>query len=182
MSAGRQPVLVGANPAVQLFDAAGTCTAYVSVWQVRWSTHGTGNALVLWQPTRVLVMGEDPKLADWLAGSFVRHFPELEGRTWHEPAVHQTPVHMDLSLERGLRARAGAVDVEIGDVLGHRTFSTDDFPLGAVRHGLSLVLAPCRTGQIRVGGQVLHGEVRVAGTPERPSSSAIVTDAEVWQV
>ena len=53
-----RPVLVGANPGLQLFDAQGECTGYVSLWRVDWSrNHGTGTVLVLWQPAGVRVLG-----------------------------------------------------------------------------------------------------------------------------
>ncbi|XIE81553.1 hypothetical protein AB6O49_34180 [Streptomyces sp. SBR177] len=81
----RKPILVGANPGLQLFDVSGSCTAYLSTWQVQWSTHGAGNALVLWRPDGVRVVGEDPNLALWLADHFVRHFPELDGLPWSTP-------------------------------------------------------------------------------------------------
>ena len=176
----RRPVLVGANPAVQLFDDAGDCTAYVSVWRVDWSDHGAGTALVLWQPSGVLLLAEDTGIGRWLATSFVRHFPELDGLPWHEPVVRHTPVGVELSLDSGLHASAGDVEVEIDGVLDRRAFETDEFALGNDVAGLRLVLAPCARGRITVAGTELPGGVTVTGTPARPSSSAFVTDAEVW--
>jgi hypothetical protein len=176
----RKPVLVGANPAVQLF-ADGSCTAYVSCWRVDWSTHGPGTAIVLWRPSGVSVHTDRPALGQWLADSFVRHFPELEGLPWSTPRFRPAPAHVDVDLARGLRARAGALSVVTAGVLDRRTFATDDFPLGGVPHSLSLVLGPCASGEIRVGGKALPGEIERGGTPERPGSSAFVTEAEVWR-
>ena len=176
-----EPVLVGANPAVQLFDENGTCTAYVSCWWVDWSLHGRGTALVLWQPDSVLVYGSDRHLGLWLADHFVRHFPELAGLPWRGPVFRRARARVEIDLSTGLRAGAGDLDVRAHDVLDRRTFATDDFPLGAVPHRLSLVLGPCGGGTIRHRGRTLPGRVTLGGTPERPSSSAFVTEAEVWQ-
>ncbi len=176
----RKPVLVGSNPAIQLF-ADGSCTAYVSCWRVDWSTHGPGTAIVLWQPTGVSLHTDRPALGHWLADSFVRHFPELEGLPWSTPRFRPARAHVDIDLARGMRARAGALSVVTAGVLDRRTFATDDFPLGGVPHSLSLVLGPCANGEIRLGGRTLPGEIERGGTPERPGSSAFVTEAEVWK-
>lgn len=177
----RKPILVGANPAVQLFDDAGACTAYVSCWWVDWSTHGRGTAIVLWQPTGVTVYGSDRGLGMWLADHFVRHFPELDGLRWSVPLVRRARAKVEIDLATGMRAQAGDLAVEITGVLDRRTFATDEFPLGGVPHSLSLVLGPCADGTIRLKGQRLPGRVTRGGTPERPSSSAFVTEAEVWR-
>jgi hypothetical protein len=66
-------------------------------------------------------------------------------------------------------------------VLDRRAFATDDFALGGVDHSLSLVLAPCGSGSISIGGRGLAREIERGGTPERPSSSAFLTLAEVWR-
>lgn len=176
----RQPILVGANPAVQLFDEAGDPTAYVSCWRVNWSTHGHGDAIVLWQPDGVAVYGTDRRLSLWLANHFVAHFPELDGQTWSTPRFHRRHVEIELDLDRGMRAQAGEVEVLISDILDLRAFSTDEFPLNGLDHSLSMVLGPCGSGTIRRRGHALPGRVQHSGTDDRPSSSAFITDAEVW--
>lgn len=180
--AARRPIVVGANPGLQLFDRDDNPTAYVSCWQVDWSTHGAGEALVLWLPDEVSVYGTDRRLSLWLADYFVRNFPELEGQTWSTPRFRRCPVAVDLSLARGLRARAGDVSVVISGVQDRRAFATDEFPLAGVDHSLSMVLGPCAHGRVFRHGRPLPGEVHHSGTPERPSSSAFVTEAEVWRV
>ncbi|MZD05688.1 hypothetical protein GTW43_11395 [Streptomyces sp. SID5785] len=177
----RKPILVGANPGLQLFDASGACTAYVSTWRVEWSTHGAGNALVLWRPDGVRAVGKDPRLTLWLADHFVRHFPELDGLPWSAPRFHRSPVHVDLDLAVGLLARGGGVEVHMSDVLDRRAFATDAFPLGGVEHSLSLVNGPCAQGGTRVDGHVQPGVIMRGGTPDRPSSSAFLAAAEVWR-
>ncbi|WP_199551041.1 hypothetical protein [Streptomyces sp. N35] len=177
----RQPILVGANPGLQLFDRSGSCTAYISTWQVEWSTHGAGNVLVLWRPDGVRVVGEDPHLALWLADHFVRHFPELEGLPWTAPRFHRSTVQVRLDLASGLQARGGGIDVRMAEVLDRRAFATDQFPLGGVEHSLSLVLGPCGRARALVDGRVQPGEISRGGTPDRPSSSAFLAAAEVWR-
>lgn len=174
-------LLVGANPAVQLFDDDGACTAYASCWRVDWSIHGAGAAIVLWQPTGVSVHAPDEHLGMWLAEAFVRHFPELNGQTWSRPRHHSTSVQVDVDLHGGMVARAGTVSVRTSDVLDVRAFRTDEFRLDGVDHDLSLVLAPCTDGSIDIDGHPVPGAIRRSGTAERPTSSAFVTDAEVWR-
>lgn len=177
----RRPVLVGANPGLQLFDADGTCTGYVSVWRVDWSRrHGTGTAVVLWLPTGVRVLSADLSLAQWLAEEFTRHFPELDGLHWSPPQYEQVPVRVTIDLAHGLHARAGDVEVRLTDVLDVRSVATDDFPLGGAGHSLRLVLGPCREGHLSIAGRSVPGQVQHGGTAERPSSSAFLAEAEVW--
>lgn len=177
----RRPVLVGANPGLQLFDADGGCTGYASVWRVDWSRqHGAGTALVLWQPDTVRVLGSDLALARWLAEDFTRHFPELDGLPWPAPDYQREPVELAIDLAAGMHARAGDVEVQLSGVLDVRAVATEEFPLGSVPHSLRLVLAPCRTGRLSIGGQPVPGQVHRSGTPSRPSSSAFLAEAEVW--
>jgi len=172
-------LFVGANPFVRLFDAEGAVTAAASVWVADWSVKGPGTALVLWHEGSVRVLGSDVELARWLEHDFTRHFPEMEGLAWPPSTVEKVPVVVEAGLD-SLHAKAGDVVVTAGDVLGRRAYTTDSFDLDGTPHGLSLVLAPARSGTITVGGVDVPGEVVVEGTPERPSSSAFLTAAEVW--
>lgn len=175
------PILVGANPGVQLFDHAGACVAFASCWRVDWSTHGAGSAIVLWQPGTVEVYGSDRRLAEWLTEGFVKHFPELEGLPWSTPHYASTTVEVSISLASGLYARAGNIRVEASQVLDRRMFSTDMAVHDGTRCRLALVIGPCARGVVVVDGRPLAGQVRRSGTPSRPQSSAFVTEAEVWQ-
>jgi hypothetical protein len=179
--AGRRLLLVGANPGVSLFTGD-ELSAFASVWVVRWSEHGAGRAIVLWHDGSVRVLATDRHLGHWLAQYFTRHFPEVAGVPWPEPDVHRVDVDVELDLRTGLDARAGDVRVWMDGVMQRRAFSTDKFDLAGTAHSLSLVVAPTASARITVGGQALPGEVRVTGTPERPSSSAFLADAEVWRV
>jgi hypothetical protein len=178
--ATRRVVLVGANPAVQLFDGE-IVTAYASAWRVDWSPFGRGTALVLWHDGRVHVYGADTRLARWLEREFVRFFPEVAELPWPEPTVARRPVHLANNLATGMEARAGDVHIQMSDVVDRRTFATDDFPLGGIPHSLSLVLAPCSQAAVSIRGRRVPGEIKLGGTPERPGSSAFTTEAEVWK-
>lgn len=178
--ATRRVVLVGANPGFQLFDGD-RVTAFVSAWRVDWSPHGAGTAVIRWQDDEVHLYGTNRRLASWLERDFTRHFPEVEGLAWPDPVFHHVPARVDIDLARGARVHAGDLSLHMGDVRDQRSFTTDDFPLGGVDHSLHLVLGPCFAGQGRVRGRMMEGEIVTSGTPDRPGSSAFVTEAEVWR-
>jgi hypothetical protein len=168
-------VLTGANPGVLLRDG-GAVTAFASVWQVDWSERGAGRAVVLWHDGRVRLLGPDPELAQWLAGTFVRHFGEVDGLPWEPGPPERVDVALDLDLGRGLVAKAGDVTVEIEDVLDRRPFAMDGLTLGGVTYALSNVYAPCRTARITVGGTPVPGAPEVEGD----SSTAFLATTEHW--
>jgi hypothetical protein len=174
-------ILAGSNPGVRLTDGD-VVTAFASVWTVDWSVRGAGTALVLWHDDRVRAVSADPGLAGWLAGYFVRHFPEVDGLPWPEPAVETAPVSVDMDLTTGLTARGAGIEVTMSEVLGRRTFATDSFALDGVPHSLQLLLAPVAYASVTVDGQAVPGQVTVGGTELRPSSSAFLATAEVWSV
>lgn len=178
---GRQVILVGANPGVSLFTGD-QLSAFASVWVVRWSTHGSGRAIVLWHDGQVRVLATDPALGHWLSQYFTRNFPEVAGVPWPEPTVQRAEVTVDLDLATGLQARARDVSVRMDAVLHRRTFSTDEFDLAGVPHSLQLMVAPMGRARVAAGGHALPGSVVLGGTPERPSSSAFMAEAEVWSV
>lgn len=170
-------MLTGANPGVLLRDG-GAVTAFASVWQVDWSEHGTGPAIVLWHDGRVRLLGPDPALAEWLADTFVRHFGEVDGLPWQRGPAERAEVELDLDLGRGLVAKAGDVTVEIEGVLDRRPFAMDGLTLGGVEYALSNVYAPCRTARITVAGTVVPGAPEVSEA--EPSSTAFLAVAESW--
>lgn len=135
-----------------------------------------GDLLVAHGPAGALA-----ELARWLESHFTRHFPEVEGLPWPEPVYHHSAVRVDVDLATGLRAHGGGFTISMNDVLDRRAFSTDDFALGDIVHSLSLVFAPCAEGRIRMRGKTLPGEIQQSGTPTRPSSSAFLSEAEVWR-
>jgi hypothetical protein len=170
-------MLTGATPGVLLRDG-GAVTAFASVWQVDWSEHGTGPAIVLWHDGRVRLLGPDPALAEWLADTFVRHFGEVDGLPWVPGAAERAEVELDLDLGRGLVAKAGDVTVEISDVLDRRPFAMSGLTLGGVDYALSNIYAPCRTARITVAGTVVPGAPEV--DPDGPSSTAFLATTESW--
>ncbi|HEX4818389.1 MAG TPA: hypothetical protein VFV66_37105 [Nonomuraea sp.] len=162
--------LMGANPGLTLF-AGGERTAFASVWRVDWSERGRGNVIVLWHEGATRVIAQDATLGTWLAGEFTRHFPEVRGLEWPEPEVTEAPVIVELDLDKGLRALAADVIVEIpGPPRARRHVRIENFDLGGVPHRLTNVYLPCDGGAMTVGG----------GTVPAESSTAFLADAEVW--
>jgi hypothetical protein len=170
-------MLTGANPGVLLREA-GAVTAFASVWQVDWSEHGSGPAIVLWHDGRVRLLGPDPELAAWLADTFVRHFGEVDGLPWEAGPAERTGVELDLDLGRGLVAKGGDVTVQIEGVLDRRPFAMSGLTLGGVEYALSNVYAPCRTARITVGGSAVPGAPEV--NEQEPSSTAFLAVVESW--
>ena len=175
------PLLVGASPGLQLFDADGDCTVVASIWRVDWSVRGRGPVLVLWRPGEVTVWGADRGLSGWLAEDFVRHFPEVKGLAWAEPRYLREEPWISLDLRTGLSAFTADVQISLREPIAVRAVAEDRFTLGDQTCRLSLVLAPCAVGEIWIAGRRLAGEVRRNGTTRRPMSSAFLAEAEVWQ-
>ena len=171
-------LLVGANPGLTLFrpgeNSVDERVAFVSVWRVDWSPNGAGRAVVLWHAGRTRILTDAPRLGRWLAESYTRHFPEVEGLPWPEPELTEAPVTVELDLARGMRATAADVTVTITDPLDRRIVSVEAFPGNGQR--LSNVYVPCRTGTLTIGGQSVDGAPRVADR----TSSAFLAEAEVW--
>lgn len=171
--------LIGANPGLTLFDAAGERTAFASVWRVDWSERGPGQAVVVWQAGEVRILTPRPELGQWLTDEFTRHFPEVAGLPWGTPAVTHTAVRLDYDLARGIRAQAADVVVEIDEPLDRRLIRVPEFDLGGTPNLLSTVYVPCAEGRLTVDGVAVAGSPQVTHEPTT-SSSAFLADAEVW--
>ncbi|MBV1851312.1 hypothetical protein [Catellatospora tritici] len=171
--------LMGANPGLTLFDESGERVAFASVWRVDWSERGSGTALVVWHDGAVRVVTEDAPLGRWLAADFTRHFPEVAGLPWPDPAVIRAQVDLDYDLSAGMVARAAGTVVEITTPLDRRLIQAPDFDLGGVAHLLSTVYIPCATGVLTIDGATVAGAPRLTREPQ-VSSSAFLADAEVW--
>ena len=172
--------LIGANPGLILFEGEGdTPKAYASVWRVDWSERGAGNAIVAWYDRRLRVVGSDPRLGEWLAGSFNRHFPEVRDLDWPEPEITTAPVDYAADLGHGIRAEGADIVVEITDPADRRLIHADEFRLGSDVNSLSTVITPCRHGSLTIAGKAMPGSPRVSDGPP-VSSTAFMADAEVW--
>jgi hypothetical protein len=159
-------LLVGANPGLTV-TRDGATVAFVSAWRVDWSAHGAGRAIVLWHEGRTSVVTATPVLGRWLADTFTRHFPEVEGLPWPEPEVTDAPVALGLDLAAGCTATGGGIAVELSGPSGHRLITVDRFQDRDLN--LSTVYAKCAAGTLTVDGR------QVAGT-----AAGFVADAEVW--
>ncbi|NUR52319.1 MAG: hypothetical protein HOV71_29695 [Hamadaea sp.] len=160
--------LIGANPGMTVRDGD-RLLAFASVWRVDWSERGAGLALVLWHTGTTRVVTGSPELGRWLADEFTRHFPEVRGEQWPDPAVVDAPVAWEQDLGVGLRASAADVTVEITGPKDRRLVRDEAFDLGGVPHLLSTVYLPCVSGTLTVGGSSVTGQTH-----------AYLADAEVW--
>lgn len=177
---GHELAFVGANPAALLWDGD-QATAFVSVWQVDWSTEGPGGAVVFCRPGELRVLCDPPLLGRWLFDTFVTHFGELrhfEDRP-ARPTVEQATVKVDLDLTAGLHATAGDLNVRITGILDRRRLLENGLRLGNVPWSLCNVYMPCRTARIEAGGAVVPGSPRLKEGPP-VGSSAFLAVAETW--
>lgn len=117
------------------------------------------------------MVATDVELGRWLAQEFTRHFPEVQGLDWPEPAVEAGDVVLELDLARGMTAWAADITVTLRNPGEPRLFTTDAFELGGVRHSLSTVVAQCSQGSVELGSVPLNGVVK-----------GFLADAEVWSL
>ncbi len=171
-------VLVGANPGL-LLRHDGAAVAFASVWQVDWSTAGSGSALVLCHAGSTRVYGANERLCRWLVEEFTQHFPESAG-TGGDPYYFEAAVEIDIDLEHGMQAVADGVVVQLSDPLDWRTFRAERVELGNKAYELSNVLVPCASGSINVDGEPLPGQPVRSEDNGQPGSSAFLAVAEVW--
>lgn len=173
-------LLFGANPGVTLFtpDQPETPVAFACVWRVDWSTHGPGEALLLWYDGAPRLVTPAPQLGRWLADSFTRHFPEVKGLPWPSPEVTVAPVVIESDPAEGVRAEGADLRIEITGPLDRRAITLDAFPGNGF--ALSNVYTPCRRGAVWLAGERIPGEPVITEGP-RISSTAFLADAEVWR-
>ena len=172
--------LIGANPFLLLYEQEKP-SGYASVWRVDWSEQGSGNAMIVWLPTGMRVIGSDLRLAQWLAEEFNQHFPEFRELAWQQPQATAARVDLELDLMTGMRATGADVVVEIpGPPLDRRLIEVDHFDVGGQPHRLRAVLMPCASGRLIVEGRSVPGIPQVVIREEGVFSSAVLADAEVW--
>jgi hypothetical protein len=177
---GHELAFVGANPSALLWDGDRP-TAYVSVWQVDWSSEGAGGAIILLRPGELRVLCDPPVLGRWLFDTFVTHFPELnsfEDRP-ARPSVEQAAVKIDLDLTAGLHATAGDLNIRITGILDRRRVLDSGLRIANVPWSLCNVYMPCRSARIEAGGSVVPGTPRVKEGPQISSTASLVV-AETW--
>jgi hypothetical protein len=176
---GHELAFVGANPVASLWEGD-QATAFVSVWQVDWSSEGPGGALVLCRPGELRVLCDPPVLGRWLFDTFVTHSSELNNfELPSRPSVEKAAVRVDLDLTAGLHASAADVSVRITGILDRRRRLENGLRLGGVPWSLSQVLMPCRSARIETAGAVVPGLPRVADGPPVNSTASLAV-AETW--
>ena len=177
---GHELAFIGANPAALLWDGD-RASAFVSVWQVDWSSEGPGGAVVLCRAGELRVLCDPPLVGRWLFDTFVTHFSELN----HfedlpaRPAVEQAPIKIEVDLVSGLTASAGDVTVRISGILDRRRQLENGLRIGGIPWSLSRVYAPCRSARVEVARSVVPGAPRMEDR-NPVSSSAWLAVAETW--
>jgi hypothetical protein len=177
---GRDLAFVGASPSALLWDGD-RASAFVSVWQVDWSSEGPGGAVVLAREGELRILCDPPLVGRWLFDTFVSHMSELNHfeKLPARPHVEQAPVKIEVDLVSGLTASAADVTVRISGILDRRRQLENGLRLGGVPYSLSHVVAPCRSARIEVARSVVPGSPRVEDR-DPVSSSARLTAAEIW--
>jgi hypothetical protein len=176
---GHELAFVGANPVASLWEGD-QATAFVSVWQVDWSSEGPGGALVLCRPGELRVLCDPPVLGRWLFDTFVTHSRELNNfELPARPTVEKAAVRVDLDLTAGLHASAGDVSVRITGILDRRRKLENGLRLDGVPWSLSQVSMPCRSARIETAGTVVPGLPRLTEGPPLNSSASLAV-AATW--
>lgn len=176
---------IGANPCVTLLDD-GTRTGFVSLWEAEWSVHGAGRAALVWRAgdAAVRLLTPDPRLGQWLAGTFSRHFPELDGL----PDIAE-PVDCEIAgwrvevdtVRAELRGRDGStVAASIGGALQTRPAHVPRWRLGDVPWTLTNLLTFCADAALEIDGSPVPGAASVTTAGGRVQSSAFIATHETW--
>jgi hypothetical protein len=178
---GHELAFIGANPAALLWDGD-RASAFISVWQVDWSSEGPGGAVFLAREGELRVLCDPPVVGRWLFDTFVTHFTELNqfDELPARPTVEQAPIKIDVDLVSGLTCSAGDVSIRISGILDRRRQLENGLRLGGVPWSLSHVYAPCRTARVEVARSVVPGAPRVEDRRNPVSSSAWLAVAETW--
>lgn len=177
--------LIGANPIVTLTNQ-GERVAVASMWDVAWSTHGAGRAVLVWtdgdESIRLLTPHEH--LGGWLAQTFNRHFPEFEGlpeiagpidcdiTEWH---IELHRARLEVVASDGLR-----VTISISRPVQTRPGYAHSFQLGDLQWTLTNLLTFCADAVITVGGTPIDGQPAIIQDGPRTQSTAFIATHETW--
>lgn len=192
----KRPVFVcGENPAVSLF-APGTqkLLAVASFWQITYSAHGPGNALVLWLAQNAMpgsqfspsgIFSDNIPLARLLVNSLTRYFSEFRhadvtALPYIDALCHQTHNNAG-NYTVNCQAETLRVVVEWAEPLDQKLVLYPNFPAGNQSFDLSTVICPCRCGSISMSGVPVPGEAQINTEPDgNISSTAFLAFAETW--
>jgi hypothetical protein len=177
--------LIGANPIAALTNR-GERVAVVSMWDVAWSTHGAGRAVLVWvggdESIRLLTPHEH--LGSWLAQTFNRHFPEFEGLPEiaapigcriTEWLIQPDRARLDVVASDGLR-----VTTSISRPVQTRPGYAHTFQLGDVPWMLTNLLTFCADAVIMVGGKPVEGNPTISQDGPFTRSTAFIATHETW--
>jgi len=177
--------LIGANPIATLTNR-GERVAVVSMWDVAWSTHGAGRAVLVWvggdESIRLLTPHEH--LGSWLAQTFNRHFPEFEGLPEiadpidcdiTEWLIEPARARLDVVASDGLR-----VTTSISGPVQTRPGYAPTFQLGDLPWTLTNLLTFCADAVVMVGGTPIEAQPAISQDGPWTRSTAFIATHETW--
>jgi hypothetical protein len=195
MSEIKRPVFFsGENPGMTLcIPGTEQPAAIASYWTCTDSPWGVGHALILWLDTGTspltdlgqgCILTDNQELAQILVRDLTRHFPEfreipVETLAYTDATCEHT---YDRTCYRVMCQTAEIkVEVEWSEILDRKQVIWEQFPAGEMAYDLTTVICPCRTGSIRINGNLVTGEVQTAQTAGgSPGSTAFLAFAETW--
>jgi hypothetical protein len=176
---------IGANPCATLMRGSRR-VGFVSLWDAEWSTHGTGMAVLAWADgdDAVRLLATDADLGTWLADTFSRHLPELEGLP-HIDGIVDCEV-------REWRVDAGGARADVLGADGSRVAATisrgavtrpgfvSPCRLGGATWTLTNLLTFCVDATLEVDGARVLGRPELSGANDDLTSTAFVATHETW--
>ncbi|PSL05203.1 hypothetical protein CLV30_10469 [Haloactinopolyspora alba] len=176
---------IGANPGATLFRAESRA-GFVSLWEAEWSVRGPGVAVLAWVDgdEAVRLLTPDRELGSWLAETFTRHFPELDGLPEiAEPVdcdVLDWQIGHDSARARVLGSDGSSVIAAISKPMQSRPGLALRWRLGAASWTLTNLLTFCTDATLEVDGARVLARPEINGDGEQPHSSAFIATHETW--
>lgn len=176
---------IGANPRATLMRADSRA-GFVSLWEAEWSAQGSGLAVLAWVDgdDAVRLLTPDAPLGGWLAGTFSRWFPELDGLPEIGDPIECDVVEWHIGPDHARAKVVGAdgtrVIATISRPVETRPGQAVAWQLGGVPWTLTNLLTFCTDATLEVDGARVLGRPEVGGTDGRAHSSAVIATHETW--
>ncbi|TDD95283.1 hypothetical protein [Jiangella asiatica] len=176
---------IGANPCATL-KRGDARAGFVSLWEAEWSVQGAGLALLAWVDgdDQIRLLTPDATLGSWLAETFSRYFPELDGLPEIAEPVDCDIVEWHIGSEN---ARAKVVGADGSRVIATISRPVETRPgqavawqLGGVPWTLTNLLTFCTDATLEVDGARVLGRPEVTGNGGRAHSTAVIATYETW--
>ncbi len=176
---------IGANPCATLMRGARR-VGFVSLWDAEWSTYGSGMVVLAWADgdDAVRLLATDADLGTWLADTFSRHLPEMDGlpqidgvvdcevREWH---VDAGGARADL-----LGADGSRVAATINRAAVTRPGLVPSWRLGSATWTMTNLLTFCVDATLEIDGARVLGRPELSGADDDLTSTAFLATHETW--